>query len=423
MSTALCVDVTTSTATGKLTPPASIGAAAGKANHTKRLIVTDKRAGTRFLVDTGADVSVLPHTWFKSSRPTERKLYAANRSAIPTFGEKKLTLDIGLRRCFTWTFIVADVTQPILGNDFLHEYNLIPDLRGRRLLDATTSLTVAGLVVGTKNESLTTVKSDNKYHELLRKYIGVTRSAKFCEPRHPVRHHIVTKGPSCTDRARRLSQERFRHAKREIEEWIADGIINPSSSPFSSAMLMRRKKDGTWRIFGAYRQLNKMTLPDKYPVPHLRDFAHKLHKQNVFTTLDLERAYFNIPVADEDKKKTALITPFGLFEFNVMPFGLANAAQSFQRFMDNILRGLGFCFCYIDDILIASHTPEEHTKHLEQVLARLQDHGLTIKEEKCNFRKNEVDYLGHRVTPDGIKPLDQKVRAISEFTKPKNPVD
>jgi len=182
--------------------------------------------------------------------------------------------------------------------------------------------------------AITTIDAKNPFRDILKRHIEVTRPAKFREPQHPVRHFILTKGPLCTDRARRLSSERLSHAKREIDAWIADGILSPSRSPYSSAMHMQRKMDGTWRICGDYRRLNRMTLPDKYPVPHLRDFTHRLHGCNIFSTLDLERAYFNIPMAPEDREKTALITPFGLFQFNVMPFGLAKRLRC-SRFSDS----------------------------------------------------------------------------------------
>lgn len=125
-------------------------------------------------------------------------------------------------------------------------------------------------------------------------------------------------------------------------------------------------------------------------------------------------------MAPEDKAETVVITPFGLYEFNVMPFGLTNAAQFFQRFMDMVLRGLEFCFCYIDDILIASRSPEEHQRHLELVLSRLKEYGLTIKISKCHFSEVNVNYLDHVVTPDRIKPLNHRVKTILDFPKPTN---
>lgn len=172
--------------------------------------------------------------------------------------------------------------------------------------------------------SLTTINSGNAYQDVLHKHIEMTHPAKYKEPRHPVRHYIVTKGPPCTDQppctdARQLSPERLRFAKREVESWIADGIVSPSSSPYASALLLRCKKDGSWRICGDYRRLNRTTSPDKYSIPRLHDFVNRLHGCTIFTTLDLGCAFFNIPMAPEDRHKTVLITPFGLFEFNVMP--------------------------------------------------------------------------------------------------------
>lgn len=296
----------------------------------------------------------------------------------------------------------------------------MPDIRGRRLLDLITTVHAKGFLTTAGPTLLTTIAHDNTYRELLRKYASITQPPKFKTPHHQVQHHIVTKGPPCSDRARRLSPERLRFAKREIESWINDGTVSPSSSPYSSAMHLTRKKDGSWRICGDYRKLNRITLPDKYPIPNLRDFSYHLQGCIIFSTLDLERTYYNIPISPEDRQKTALITPFGLYEFNVMPFGLTNAAQSFQRFMNNILRGLEFTFCYIDDILIASKTVDEHKVHLEQVLSRLQEHGLYIKPQKCNFGKDKVEYLGYLVAPEGIKSLEHRVRAIFDYTKPKN---
>lgn len=192
-------------------------------------------------MDTGADVSVLPRSRSKNSFPSDRRLYATNGTIIFTFGEKRLNLDFSLRQSFTWLFVIADFAQPILGNDFLHNFNLLPDLRGRQLLDATTKLTTPGRVSTIKIFSLKTVDSSNVFQEILRKHLDVTRPPKYTEPRHPVRHHIVTKGPLCTDRVCRLSPERLRYAKKEINAWISDGIISPSSSQYSSAMLMRCK--------------------------------------------------------------------------------------------------------------------------------------------------------------------------------------
>ena len=138
------------------------------------------------------------------------------------------------------------------------------------------------------------------------------------------------------------------------------GIIHPLSNPYSSLLYMVSKLDtGAWRPYRDFRHFNVKTVPDRYPIPHLHDLATGSQRTTIFTKLYLLKTYDQIPVAEEDINKTAITTPFGIYEFTRMPFGLLNTAQTFQRFTDKLLRGLLFAFVYIDDILIASHDSKE----------------------------------------------------------------
>lgn len=390
-----------------------------------RLFITDKQTKIKYLIDTGSDLCVFPRTATKDRRlKSEYELYAANNTVINTYGYITLDLDLGLRRNFKWRFVVADVTKPIIGVDFLSHYNLLVDCRHHRLADGLTELSVAALHCNeTSKEAIAikAVKGETPYHELLKQYPELTRpSGTPLEPKHKTRHFIrTTPGPPTAARPRRLDPDRLKVAKKEFEDMLLNGTARRSDSPWSSPLHLAKKKDDGWRPCGDYRALNARTIPDCYPIRHLQDFAYQLAGSRVFSKIDLIKAYNQIPVNPQDVPKTAITTPFGLFEFEYMTFGLRNAAQTFQRFIDEVLQGLDFTFGYLDDILVFSKSPEENLQHLKVLFDRLKSYGILINTSKCVFGVSEVTFLGYHVSKEGIRPLSEKVVAIQDYPVPK----
>lgn len=355
----------------------------------------------------------------KQQSKNEFKLYAANNSCIDTYGSKTITLNLGLRRPFTWVFVVANVTKPILGADFLKHFGLLVDIQNKKIIDNTTKLFKNCMSIESPIITIKTVKCNDPYTDVLNDFPSLTAPfSKIIDAEHDVRHYIETTGQPVTARPRRLPPDKLVAAKKEFRQMVEQGICRTSSSPWASPIHMIKKNNDEWRVCGDYRALNAKTVPDNYPVPHIHDVAYMLQGKKCFSKLDLQKAYYQIPIAESDIVKTAVITPFGLFEFLRTPFGLRNAAQTFQRFIHNVLYGLDFCFPYIDDILIASETKEVHETHLRSVFTRLQKHGLILNLNKCMLGVEEIDFLGYHINSKGTTPLQEKVNTIVNYKKP-----
>jgi hypothetical protein len=222
---------------------------------------------------------------------------------------------------------------------------------------------------------------------LLQRFKDVVNPSKVLpQTSHGVGHHLETRGPPNASPFRRLDTEKLAAAKAEFAALERDGIIRWSSSPWASPLHMVKKPDGSWRCCGDYRRLPNVTVPDTYPLPNMMDFSSR--------------------------------TPFGLFEFLRLTFGLRNAGSTFHWPMDRVLGELVYAFVYFDDIIIASSSMEQHQWDVEEVFRLLQAAGLVINFEKCTFAIPEVDFLGHRVSASGFAPLPSRVAAIQKYLRP-----
>ena len=210
-----------------------------------------------------------------------------------------------------------------------------------------------------------------------------------------------------------------------IDEQLKAGIIRPSSSPWASPLVYVKKKDGTIRPCVDYRKLNAVTQFDSFPLPRIDDCLDCLDGSSYFSTLDLQSGYWQVEVKESDREKTAFRTRSGLFEYNVMPFGLSNAPSTFERCMELVLKGLQWktLLIYLDDVIIFSRTFEEHISRLDEVFYRLSKAGLKLKPSKCNLFQSEVLYLGHIITSDGVKANPEKLAAVADWATPTNVKD
>ena len=225
-------------------------------------------------------------------------------------------------------------------------------------------------------------------------------------------------------RVRRLPFALRRVVARQLREMQEQEVIQPSKSPWASPVVLVKKRDGTHRFCVDYRGLNAVTKPDSFPLPRIDYLLDVLGQAKYFSSIDLA---WQIRMDCNSQEKTAFVTPQGLFEFRVMPFGLMNAPAVFQRLMQQVISSLNsdaepeFVSVYIDDILIFSRTLEDHLHHLQRVIERVVEVGLKLKPTKCRFAQKEVEYLGHIVSCEGLKPNPRLVVAVQEFPVPRTP--
>ena len=273
-------------------------------------------------------------------------------------------------------------------------------------------------------ESGTELTNEEKqiFYQLLFDYADVIASSTTDLGRTKKLQHTIHTGDSAPVRqsVRRLSPQRREEVKTLLDMMIKNEIVEPSSSPWASPIVLVKKKDGSTRFCVDYRKINKVTRRDAYPLPRIDATLDALAGSQWFTTLDMLSGYWQVEVKDEDRPKTAFCTTEGLFQFKVMPFGLCNAPATFQRLMDLVLSGLQWsqCLVYLDDVIVMGRNFKEHMSNLHNVLQRLREAGLKLKPSKCSFFKREVRYLGHIISRYGVAPDPSKIEKKKNWPIP-----
>ena len=241
-----------------------------------------------------------------------------------------------------------------------------------------------------------------------------------------VKHDIkTTTEQPIKQRARRFPIHQRDEGQKLVDEMLDQGVIEPSTSPWASPVVLVKKKSGETRFCIDYRKLNDISIKDAYPLPRIDDCLDALAGAKCFSTLDLASGYWQVGLTEQAKEKSAFVTNSGLFQWTVMPFGLCNAPSTFERLMEKVLAGLTWqiCLVYLDDVIVYSRTVHEHIDRLESILQRLIEAGLKLKPKKCFLFRKQVAFLGHVVSAEGVGTDPEKIKAVQEWRTPRDLTD
>jgi hypothetical protein len=242
--------------------------------------------------------------------------------------------------------------------------------------------------------------------------------------------HSITVVPGTTPintKSYRLPEAQKAEIEKQVDEMLDKGIIEQSSSPWNSPLLIVPKKadasgERKWRVVVDFRKLNEKTIGNAYPLPDITEILDQLGQSKYFSCIDMVMGYHQIELDPKDKEKTAFSTKQGHWEYRRMPFGLKTAPATFQSMMNSVLSGLtgSRCFVFLDDVVIYARSLAEHDVKLREVFARLRKYNLKLQPDKCEFLRKEVNYLGHVITENGVRPDPTKVEAVEKFPRPVN---
>lgn len=379
------------------------------------------------LLDTGASRTVLGTKGWKKlqdlglslNKEEKFELFVANGKSCNCIASLEVPITLEDRTKLMKILYVPEVNQElILGIDFWRNMNILPNMNKNtwEFLDSLDNVNSEQGVrsVLTSEEEL---ELNNVVEPLFAKMGDKIGQATLVE------HHIITDSTPIKQRYYRVNPLVQKHINEELQKMLDNGIVEPSTSPWSSPILLIKKKDGAFRFVVDFRQVNKVTKKDAYPLPYVDTILDRLRNAHYISSLDIRLAYWQIPVAASSREKTAFTVPGrGLFQFKRMPFGLHNAPATWQRFIDKLVAHEfeENVFVYLDDIIIISKTFEEHIRIIKHLIEKLMSAGLTLNREKCHFCVPEIKYLGYLVNNSGLHVDPEKVSAILNIPAPTN---
>lgn len=378
------------------------------------------------LLDSGASRTILGARGYELFQRFRLQLHSsdvkscgvADGTQCPVVGSYSVPFCVEDRMSLIDVLVMPSLPHTlILGSDFWRKLGIIPDLRhGHWSFAGSHEATLHSLTA----DSHLSPDESKRLDDFIRDLFSWMPEGLGCTTL--VQHTIKTTAEPIKQRFYPISPALQKHVYAELDDMLSQGIVEPSTSPWSSPIVMVRKPDGGYRFCVDYRKLNKVTERDAYPLPFVTNTLDKLRDARYLSSLDIKSAYWQVPVSSESKPLTAFTVPGrGLFQFCRMPFGLHNAPATWQRLIDRVLSHMEqYVFVYLDDIVVVTQTFEKHLEVLKEVFSRLTEAGLTVRRDKCHFCRSELKFLGYIVDRSGLRCDPEKVAAILNIAPPRS---
>ena len=411
-------------------------------------------SGVAALLDSGASMSVIDERSVLDANLGHKVQYSNDLDAVSgvggqavVIGSLSVRVNVGDGQAVRHSLKVLGGVEPIviLGRDFLSRFPSTefdweggrirlgnkwkaPDvmIAGGKRDDRAAVAVLESMVSPSASELRSRINPalDPGVKERIFNVLWEHRSVFAVNPKKPtqttVTEHEIETGDArpVKQRSSRMSPEMEKEVNKQMKEMLDNGICRPSSSPWSSRVILVRKKDSSYRFVVDYRDLNKVTKKDAYPAANWQDILDKMAGSRVFSFLDGASAYWSVPIREEDREKTAFAVPRGQFEMNVMAFGLCNSQSTYQRVIDQVLAAVPQVEAYIDDACVHTRDVEDHVTHLKLTLDAYKNANMQLRLDKCQFAYEKGEFVGHEISGEGYSPLKSHVTTIRNYPKP-----